>query len=359
MNSPLVSVVMVVRDVERFLGEAIESILCQTFRDFEFIIVDFGSTDKSRSILSTYAVKDCRIKVHVIPNCALAQARNSGCSLAQGRYIAIMDADDIAVPERLAWQVEFMGNHPDVGVLGGATEWIDATGRLLRIDRPPVEDPEIRAALKGRCPFATPTIRTEAFGLVGGYRRVFVQAEDYDLWLRIAERFQCANLPQVVLKYRIHSGQLSVRRTREQTLCVLAAQVSALARGEGMPDPLDGVDAVTPELLAALGVSDATQQITTAGQCLSWLRTMYLAGEYSSALATTDEVLESSGWEHAERWQMADIRLIAARSYWKQRRFARSLLMACQAFMTRPAMAGRPIKTLLRRTQDNHSCVLL
>ncbi len=97
---------MVMCNVDRFLAESIESILGQTFRDFEFIIVDFGSTDKSKAIASSYATKDSRIRFHEIPNCGLAEARNVSCSLARGRYIAIMDADDVSVPDRLMLQIE-------------------------------------------------------------------------------------------------------------------------------------------------------------------------------------------------------------------------------------------------------------
>ena len=132
MKNPLVSVVMVVCNVERFLGEAIESILGQTYRDFEFVIVDFGSSDKSKEIISSYAARDSRMKLHEIPHCGLAEARNHACSLAQGQYIAIMDADDISVPERLAWEVEFLDAHPQVGVVGGAVDWVDATGKSVQ-----------------------------------------------------------------------------------------------------------------------------------------------------------------------------------------------------------------------------------
>ena len=97
MNKPLISVVMVICNVDRFLAEAIESILAQSFRDFEFIIVDFGSADNSKAIASHYAAEDTRIKFHEIPHCGLAEARNAGCALAQARYIAIMDADDVSL----------------------------------------------------------------------------------------------------------------------------------------------------------------------------------------------------------------------------------------------------------------------
>src|SRR5260370_40231528 len=101
MSQPLVSVVMPVRNVERFLAESIESILAQTFRDFEFIIVDFGSTDGSKAIVSRYAAEDERIKPHHIPSCTLPIARNVGSQLARGKYIAVMDADELAQLHRL------------------------------------------------------------------------------------------------------------------------------------------------------------------------------------------------------------------------------------------------------------------
>lgn len=143
MSNPLVSVVMVVCNVERFLGEAIASVLAQTFREFEFVIVDFGSTDKSKEIVSQYAATDHRIRLHEIPNCGLAEARNAGVSRAQGRYVAIMDADDVSLPDRLLREVEFLEKNPNVGVVGGAVAWIDATGSLLGTPRYPRESRSI------------------------------------------------------------------------------------------------------------------------------------------------------------------------------------------------------------------------
>lgn len=349
MNKPLVSVVMVIRNVDRFLAESIESILGQTFRDFESIIVDFGSTDKSKAIAASYAVQDSRVKLHEIPNCELAEARNAGCYRAQGRYIALMDADDISVPDRFRWQVDFMENHPEVGFVGGATRWIDSTGKPLRIDSLPTEDHEIRAALVTCCPFCQPTVlmRRDAFARTGGYRAVFAQAEDYDLWLRIADHYHCANLEKVVLHYRIHPNQLSLRRRTQQTLCVLAAQVAASSRRNGRPDPMESVNEITPALLAAMGISVATQQTKAASECLFWLRTMYAAGEYAVALKAVVEILQSPDREYIQRWQVADLRLMAARLYWKQRRFARSVLTAGRAFVSRPVILGRPFKQLL------------
>jgi hypothetical protein len=353
VQNPAISVVMVVCNADRFLEEAIESILNQTFRDFEFIIVDFGSTDKSLSIIESYSGRDRRIKFHATPNCALAEARNTGCFLARGRYIAIMDADDVSEQDRLKLELAFMEAHLDFGVVGGATDWIDAKGKLLRTDRLPTEDHEIREALESRCPFCQSTmlIRKEAFYLVGGYRGLFAQAEDYDLWLRISEHFKCANLSQVVLKYRIHPHQISIRKRAQQTLCVLAAQVAASSRARGLEDPMESVEEITPAVLAGLGVNDARQQIAVASDYLLWTRHLYSVGEHSAALSAATDVLSSCP-EHIERWQIADLRLMMARIYWKQRRFASSLLAAGQAFATRPLLLGRPFKLLLHHFQS-------
>ncbi|MGB9067686.1 MAG: glycosyltransferase [Candidatus Acidiferrales bacterium] len=347
MNSPLVSVVMVTCNVEHFLAEAIESILGQTFKDFEFIIVDFGSVDRSKAIAQSYAIGDARIRLHEIRNCGLADARNASCLLARGRYIAIMDADDVSLPDRLSREIDFMNAHPEVGVLGGDTEWIDAAGKSFRVERFPTDDRAIRAVLPAGCAFCQPTvlIRKEAFDLVGGYRKAFVFAEDCDLWLRMAEHFQLANLGQVVLKYRSHPHQVQLRKARQQSLCILAAQASASSRKNGNADPLASVEEITPAVLVAMGVSEATQRINADRDVI---RALNLAGDYSNSLKTAMEALQSPDWEFAESWQLAETWLIVARHYWKQGRFARSFFAAGRAFITRPVIAGRPLKPFLR-----------
>ena len=350
MNQPLVSVVLVVCNVDRFLAKSIESILGQTFQNLEFIIVDFGSTDKSKAIVSSYGAKDRRIRFHEIPHCGLAEARNAGCLLATGRYIAIMDADDISTPERLMWQVEFMEKHPEVGVLGGAVEWIDTTGRALITRDNPVGDREIQAALLECCPLWQPSVlmRREAFVGVGGYRPPFAPAEDYDLWLRMAEHFQIANLEQVVLKYRIHPHQVSMRKQTQQTLGILGARASASVRRNGSPDPLNAVEEITPEVLALLGVTEARQQSELASNRRQWIRHMCMAGEYSVALEAALGMLQSN-LECVERWQIADLRLTVAWLYWHRKRYVQGFFAACHAVVTRPIVAGRPLKPLLQR----------
>jgi glycosyltransferase involved in cell wall biosynthesis len=358
---PVVSVVMVVCNVERFLAEAIESILAQTFRDFEFIVVDYGSTDRSKSIISSFAAQDERIKLHEIPNCSLPEARNAGCFLAQGKYIALIDADNISLPDRLKWGVEFLEKHPEVGVVGGGMEAIDATGASLPNSAlpygaapRPLENRELQSVLLSHCAIWQNSVlmRKEAFTLVRGYRTIFLQAEDYDLWLRIAERFEIANFKQPVFKLRYHPYQLSVRKRAQQTLCYLAARASAVRRRAGQLDPLESAKEITPAVLVALGVSYVEQQGALVYTYCAQLHCMCALGEWSGALNLAMEMLRrSSDWKYVDRRALANMRLKAAEVYWKNNRFLQSIFTAGHAVMTRPMLVGRPLKRLFVRPE--------
>jgi len=350
MTSPIVSVVMSVFNGERFLREAVESILAQSLRDFEFIIIDDGSTDRSASMLDYYQNSDVRLKVHHREHGGLIESLNRGCALAQGKYIARMDADDVAIKDRLAWQIEFMDAHPEVGVVGGAVEWIDSAGKSLGIFGYPCEDRQIKATLLQGCALWHPTVvlRKAAFVWAGGYRSVFVDGEDYDLWLRIADRFQLANLHSVLLKYRIHPSQVSMRQTKQQTLGLLAAQAAASARRKGLPDPLDSVVALNDEALAALDITPAMVMNRFASYRRDWIRNMCRAGEYSIALEAALEILRSD-LKNVAPPIVADLHLIVANLRWRQRRFAKSLMGIGRAIVTWPAITIRLMEAVSRR----------
>ncbi|HEY6442184.1 MAG TPA: glycosyltransferase [Candidatus Acidoferrales bacterium] len=325
---PLVSVVMVVRDFERFVGEAIESILRQTFTDFEFVILDFGSTDRSKAIASAYAARDHRIRLHYA-NCDLVEARNIACSIATARYIAIQDADDVCLPDRLLRQVEFMQKHADCALLGSAAEWTDAQGTSLFTLDFPTEHDEIRSALVARCAFSHTSVlmRREAFIAVGGYRKAFALAHDYDLFLRISERFQCANLKEVLVKYRLHLQQSSVSKRDQQILCALAARASAACRKNALLDPLNSADTVTPNLLAALGVTPAEIQTSRFRGCRRWVSNAIAAKDYSTAIQIAVTTRKSE-WEYVEPRDIAFLHRILAGLYWRNGQFRKSLSAA-------------------------------
>jgi Glycosyl transferase family 2 len=357
MTTPMVSVVMSVFNGERFLAEAVESILDQRFREFEFIVIDDGSTDRSPSILDSYQSRDARIRVYHETHSGLVNSLNRGCELALGKYIARMDADDVASKDRLALQVDFMEVHQEIGVLGGTVEWINAAGKSFGFYNNPAEDREIKAdlLLHRRCAFWHPTVllRKEVFARAGGYRSNVVGAEDYDFWLRIAEDFQLANLETVLLKYRIHSGQVSIQKKIQQTLGTLAAQVAAKRRKDGLPDPLSEGKEITPDALVAWGIPLAEQRNEIFSDYRLWIRIMCAAGEYPIALKAARKVLEA-GVEDVERWQVADLHLTIAKLLWRERQFLGSAISVGHAFLVRPLVAGRPVKRLLMGSRNDH-----
>jgi glycosyltransferase involved in cell wall biosynthesis len=349
IDQPVVSVAMVTRNVERYLEEAIESILNQTFRDFEFIIVDFGSTDKSKDIAARYAAKDSRVKPCEIPPCSYIEAKIAACALPRGRYIAIQDADDVSLPDRLKQEVEFLDAHPSVGLLGGAVQWIDSQGQLLASDgNYPTDDPEIRVRLEVGNAFWHPTVlmRREAYTRVGGYRPVFSQSDDYDLWLRISEHYQCANLRQKVLHYRIHPQQLSLTKKKEQILCALAAQAAAALRKEGKPDALDVSREITPELLAQMGVSRVRQDNSLAEGYVYWIKQLYAAGEYQAVIATSTEMFRSCEKRNVRASLVSDAYILSAKASWKQRKIFRGLVSSVLAVRTRPVILRQALTRL-------------
>jgi Glycosyl transferase family 2 len=349
MKTPMVSVVMSVFNGERFLPEAIESILGQTFRDFEFIIIDDGSMDGSAAILDSYREGDTRIRVYHEKHAGLVKSLNRGCGLALGKYLGRMDADDVASPDRLALQVDFMESHAKVGVVGGTVEWIDTTGKSLGIYPYPADDREIKAGLLYDCVLWHPTVllRKEVFARAGGYRDGVFGAEDYDLWLRIADHFQLANIQAVVLKYRIHPYQVSMQKRVQQTLGTLASQIAAKRRKHGLLDPLDDVEEITPDALEAWGIPIAEQRSRLMSDWRRWIRLMYMAGEYSTALSAATEVLQT-GNEDVERWQVADLHWIVAQLFWREGRTLRSAASVGRALFIRPLVAGYLLRQLFQ-----------
>lgn len=351
-NKPVVSVVMSVFNGEPYLREAVESILNQTFRDFEFIIINDGSTDGSAALLESYQKSDARVRVYHEENRGVGESLNRGCGQAQGKYIARMDADDIALSDRLMRQVEFMEGHPEIDVVGGAAEFVNPMGKSLVTVRYPETDHEIKSAFSRKNPLLHPTVllRREVFVAVGGYRPVF-KAEDYDLWLRIAEQGQLVNLGEVVLKYRIHPDQVTCRSVTQLVMSVLASQALVRSSGNGCQDRLGSVKEITPAVLTEWGVSEAVFQGALAAFYRQEIDSLCWLGQESTALALTLEMLRSSRWEHLEKRRrfIADNWLRAAGLYWKQNQYGQSVAAAGRALRVRPIVAGRPAKRLLSR----------
>jgi GT2 family glycosyltransferase len=230
----------------RWLAEAVESVVSQTFSDFELIVVDDGSTDATSQILAGFKRRDPRIKVLRQPRKGLTAALNRGLAAARAPLLARLDADDVAHPSRLERQYETLEAKPAVGLLGSWAQEIDADGRPLRQRRPETH-PEVLARLLTRSnPFVHSSImaRTELLRRLGGYRCAFEAAEDYDLWLRVAEHAKVANLPEALVKYRVHGASVSQLHGLRQAFSARLAQRAAQARRRQERDPTETLTAL-------------------------------------------------------------------------------------------------------------------
>lgn len=245
-SSPVVSVIMAVRDGERWLREAIDSILTQTFSDFEFLIVDDGSRDETPEILAAYRARDPRVHVIAQAKEGFVRALNRGLAAATGALIARLDADDVALPERLRRQVDYLAAHPDVVLLGTWTQVIDEEGQPKRRHlRPPTDAKSLARVMARTNPFihSSAMFRTALARELGGYRQAFYTAEDYDLWLRLSERGEIAILPEVLVRYRQHGGSMSSTKAVRQVFSFrLARRVSEARRRTGH-DPASALSA--------------------------------------------------------------------------------------------------------------------
>lgn len=213
---------------------AIESILTQSFTDFELLLIDDGSTDQTSRILHSYAEQDRRIKVlRNDHNQGIPSSRNRGIDAACGDYLAIMDSDDRAHPQRLDRQVAYLNRHADYAAVGSWACWMDAGGDLLwRIRRRPVFPEEIRALLLFRCSLqhSASMVRTDIARRYR-YREEYALSEDFDFWVRISRDYSLANLPDPLVCYRIHDSLTSRTRAARMADCqraVYREQLTAL-----------------------------------------------------------------------------------------------------------------------------------
>lgn len=350
---PRVSVVMSVRDGEAFLAAALASLARQTLRDFECIVIDDGSRDRTPALLEQAARDDPRLRVRRQEGGkGLVAALNLGCSLARAPLIARMDADDVALPDRLERQLERLARQPSLVVLGGAALFVDAQDRLLPADPTPTGPRTLEQALwRGDCPLIHPTVvmRRAAFESVGGYRACIAHAEDFDLWLRLSERGELDNLAEPVLRYRRHPQQVSIRHHAQQALSNLAARASARARRAGQPDPLVGGAQLDAPTLDRLGIDAAARAAAVARATLTSARSLADAGELEQARGLLEALRAPDRRASLDPALRADLRLEWARLAWRQGRRLPAAVALAQALAGRPRVALRPLKPWIGR----------
>ena len=240
-GKPDVSVLMSCYNAARWLAEAIDSVLAQTFRNFEFIIVNDGSTDDTWSIIEDYRGRDERIVAVSKKNTGLQDSLNVGLALAKGEWIARLDADDLCEPTRFEEQLDFVRKHDDVVLLGTGCLEIDEDGRVIKMHDYPTGHRSLTRRLERIRPFfphSSAFYRTETARRAGGYNVRIRRAEDWRLWLEMSMQGQIACLPKPLIRFRKHAGQISYDGNgRRQVYDGIAATASHFLRKAGYEDP--------------------------------------------------------------------------------------------------------------------------
>jgi len=215
-NKPAISVIMSAYNSEKYIAMAIESVLKQNFKDFEFIIINDASIDKTAKIINRYAKKDKRIKViNNAYNQGLAKSLNLGLNLAIGRYIARMDADDISLPKRFETEYNYLQKNQNVFLIGGAAIIINEYGKKIGVFKPITSKYWLKILLRINNKIYHPTIMFRNEKIF--YRKDFVYSQDYDLYLRLLLLNKTlVNIPDKLIKYRVHSRSSSKSKSAEQ-----------------------------------------------------------------------------------------------------------------------------------------------
>lgn len=220
--TPQLSVIMSTYNNASTVGDAVASILGQSFPDFEFILIDDGSTDNTGAILSGFA--DQRLKLlRNDTNIGLTRSLNIAIAISSGRYLARQDADDISMPQRFEKQFRFLDTHPDVALLGTARATLDNSGNIIATTKLP-EHPDYNRFLKSNClVHGSIMLRREVMEKVGGYNEDFRLSQDYELWLRIARTYRIANLLEPLYGVRRHSERITLTKLPQAILFRLLA----------------------------------------------------------------------------------------------------------------------------------------
>jgi len=204
--NPEITVLMPVYNGEKYVGKAIESILIQSFKNFEFLIINDGSTDNSQMIINSY--NDPRIVlINNKKNIGLVGSLNLGIKLSKGEFVARMDADDISLSSRLSEQLCFLKCNKNIGVCG---TWVRVIGCTKKVNKLPLHDDEIKYYMLFSSPFAHSSVMFRKDVIIKNniqYNNLFSEAEDYELWFQLGKYTQFANIPRVLLYYRVHNLQ--------------------------------------------------------------------------------------------------------------------------------------------------------
>lgn len=226
MSNTKVTVLMAVYNDERHIKEAVDSILNQTFNDFEFLIINDASKDGTYEILKSY--NDPRIKIHTNDkNIGLSKSLNIGLKIAKGEYVARQDSDDISMPERLKKQVAFLNTYPDYAVVGTFAKVLNDDSEEVQLWERPIEDSSIREYLKtDNCiVHGSAMIRMPSLINVGFYDESMEKSQDYELWLRFSKKYKMANIPEFLYLWRTNREKVGIKYIKEKQILVALAKI--------------------------------------------------------------------------------------------------------------------------------------
>ncbi len=285
-------------NVSSYIYEAMESILSQTFKDFEFIIIDDSSTDNTWEIINQFSDRRIR-KLRNPKNLGYSISLNKAINISQGKYIARQDADDISLPERLEKQVSYLEKHPEVVLLGTSAEIMDEEGVVFYT--PPVITGKSKVKeilFAGENPFfhGSVMMRKSCLKEVGGYRTILEPAEDFDLWLRMAEKYEVDILPERLYRYRITPHAVSIKKRNKQIQSYLWAKRFFEERKEKGKDYLQQYGRLPPP--------SPVPPETYARRLYFWGSKMFCAGYYRGARRWLGASLRQNPFLGGEVWLM-------------------------------------------------------
>jgi glycosyltransferase involved in cell wall biosynthesis len=339
---------MPVYNAENFLAEAVESIQSQTFQDWELVAVDDGSTDSSGTILARFASDDPRVRVlGGEENRGVAAALNRGWREARGELVARLDADDVALPERLARQVRFLDVNASVAVVGSAAVLVAPDGTHLSVTPIPTSSTAIRATLLRHNCLNHPSvmIRRAILEEFGGYR--FNHVEDYDLWLRISQRYELANLPEPLTLYRVHPGQVSIQALEEQARRMIAVRTAARVARSTKRDPLADAEELTPQVIDRLHLDQRDLGRSLLAETVSRAALLAELGRNAEAEKLVAEAVETVG-DRVRRSYTAAKNLRRAEVLFGEGRRAEAARRILAAMRDDPRYASERIASRLR-----------
>ncbi len=343
MKSPRVSVIVPAYNADLYLRDALESLLRQTFPSFEILVVDDGSMDQTREIAAEFVARDARVRLLCQQHGGVASARNLAANNASGEYLAWLDADDTAHLRRLGLQVQFMDRYPQVAAASGTILVTDDKLRPMVTVHYPTKARHINTILPlgNSLAASAAVIRASAYQAVGGCRTVFNGVEDYDLWLRLSEQYELANLPDLLAYYRVHAGQASSTRAERQVMSTVGAQLSARSRRTRQTDPYAELNAITLDVILQTAQSEREAHTLILEAAAGEATFLALTGQRAHAATLLDWAEEITRTKNIERRARARVNLARGLIAWHTNRRAVAFDYILRAVIVDPSSTAR------------------